>query len=428
MNPLIVMFICFILFLLLGLPIFAAIGLPCAIYILLDGSVPLMLIPQRIFTTVDSISLLAIPLFMLSGELMNSGGITKSILNFCTTVVGHVRGGLAHISILTCMLFAGMCGSCAAAASSVGSMMIPALREEKYDDDFIGAVIASGAVLGPVIPPSIIMVIYASISGASVAKLFLGGVVPGIIIGVLLMVVAYIISIRRGYKARNDKLPPLKVIGSAFLKSLPALILPFAIMGGIMSGLFTATEAGAMACIYAAALGFVTKELKLSDMKGILFRAAKSATNILLLMATGSILGWILTKNQVPQTMTKILLGITTQPTALMLIIIVFVLFLGCFLTDSTIVPLLTPLLLPVIASIGYDQIAFGVVLCVMAVVGNLTPPVGGLLFVVSGVGNIPVMSISRAVLPFLAVIIGVLVLCSIFPPIVSFLPTLLMG
>lgn len=428
MNPLIVLFICFILFLMVGLPIFAAIGLPCAIYILLDGNIPLMLIPQRIFTTVDSTSLLAIPLFMLSGELMNSGGITKSILNFCTTVVGHIRGGLAHISILTCMLFAGMCGSCAAAASSVGSMMIPALREENYDDDFIGAVIASGAVLGPVIPPSIIMVIYASLSGASVAKLFLGGVVPGILIGLLLMVIAYIISVRRGYKARNEKLPPFKMIGSTFLKSLPALVLPFAIMGGIMSGLFTATEAGAMACVYAAVLGFATRELKVSDLKGILIRAAKSATNILLLMSTGSILGWILTKNQVPQTMTKALLGITTQPVALMLIIIAFVLFLGCFLTDSTIVPLLTPLLLPVINSIGYDPIAFGVILCVIAVVGNLTPPVGGLLFVVSGVGGIPVISISKAVLPFLAVIVGVLVLCSIFPPIVSFLPTLLMG
>ena len=188
MSPLLVLFISFIVFLLSGLPIFAAIGMPCALYIILDGSIPLVLIPQRIFTTVDSTSLLAIPLFMLSGELMNSGGITKSILNFCTTVVGHIRGGLAHISILTCMLFAGMCGSCAAAASSVGSMMIPALREEKYDDDFIGAVIASGAVLGPIIPPSIIMVIYASISGASVAKLFLGGIAPGIIIGALLMV------------------------------------------------------------------------------------------------------------------------------------------------------------------------------------------------------------------------------------------------
>lgn len=428
MSPLIVLFVCFIVFLLLGLPIYVAIGMPCSFYILLDGTIPLMLIPQRIFTTVDSLSLLAIPLFMLSGELMNSGGITKSILNFCTTVVGHIRGGLAHISILTCMLFAGMCGSCAAAASSVGSMMIPALREENYDDDFIGAVIASGAVLGPVIPPSIIMVIYASISGASVAKLFLGGIAPGVIIGVLLMVIAYIISVKRGYKTKNDKLPPIKEIGAAFIKSLPALILPFAIMGGIMSGLFTATEAGAMACIYAAVLGFVTKELKISDLKGILLRAGKSATNILLLMATGSVLGWILTKNQVPQTMTKILLGITTQPIALMLIIIAFVLFLGCFLTDSTIVPLLTPLLLPVITSIGYDQIAFGVILCVVAVLGNLTPPVGGLLFVVSGVGKIPVMSISKAVLPFLGVIVFVMVLCTVFPGIISFIPNLLMS
>ena len=423
-----IMFITFLVLLLSGLPIFAAIGLSSVTYLVISHDVPLMLIPQKIFVTVNAYSLLAIPLFMLAGELMNSGGITRSILNFCSRIVGHIRGGLAHVSILTCMIFAGMCGSCTAAAASVGSMMLPALRADGYEDDYSASVIASAAVLGPVIPPSIIMVIYASISGDSVAKLFLGGIIPGIIIGILLMVMAYIVAARRGYSAKNQHMAPPAEIAKAFLHSLPALMLPVIIIVGIMSGVFTATEAGAVAVLYAAILGVVTHELHLKDIKPIMMKAARSTTNVLLLMATGATLGWILTKNQVPQNMTKALLDITQQPILLMIIIITFILFLGCFLTDATIVPIVTPLVLPVVRSIGYDPIAFGVILCTISVVGNLTPPVGGLLFVVSGIGDIPVGKIAKTVLPFLGVIVGVLVLCSIFPGIISFIPNVLLG
>jgi len=427
MSPIVIMFIVFLVLLTSGLPIFAAIGLSSVTYIVLSGAIPLMLIPQKLFANVNNFSLLAILLFMLAGELMNRGGITKNILDFSSKIIGHVVGSLAHVSILGCMIFAGMCGSCTAAAASVGSMMIPALRKEGYDDDFNGAVIASAAVLGPVIPPSIIMVIYASITGESVARLFLGGIVPGLIITGALMGVAFIISLRRGYKAKNQKMAPLGDIVKSFLHTFPALMLPVVIIVGILSGVFTATEAGAIAVAYAAVLGFASKELKLAHMKDILIRSAKSTTNVLLLMGTGQTFGWILAREQVPQAMTMALISITSQPVLLVLIIVAFVLFLGCFLTDATIVPILTPLLLPVIQRVGYDPIAFGVILCVTAVVGNLTPPVGGLLFVVSSIGNIPVYKIAKGVLPFLFVIIAVLVLCTIFPGIVSFLPSILM-
>lgn len=427
MSPIVIMFIVFLLLLTSGLPIFVAIGLSSVTYIVLSGAIPLMLIPQKLFANVNNFSLLAILLFMLAGELMNRGGITKNILSFSSKVIGHIAGSLAHVSILGCMIFAGMCGSCTAAAASVGSMMIPALRKEGYADDFSGAVIASAAVLGPVIPPSIIMVIYASITGASVARLFIGGIIPGLMIGAALMIVAYIISIRRGYKPKNERMAPLRDILSSFLHTFPALMLPVIIIVGILSGVFTATEAGAIAVAYAAILGFASKELKLAHMKDILIRSAKSTTNVLLLMGTGQTFGWILAREQVPQAMTMGLISITSQPALLVLIIIAFVLFLGCFLTDATIVPILTPLLLPVIMRVGYDPIAFGVILCVTAVVGNLTPPVGGLLFVVSSIGNIPVYKIAKGVLPFLFVIVAVLVLCAIFPKIVSFLPSILM-
>ena len=427
MSPIVIMFIVFLLLLTSGLPIFAAIGLSSATYIVFSGTIPLMLIPQKLFANVNNFSLLAILLFMLAGELMNRGGITRNILDFSSKVIGHIAGSLAHVSILGCMIFAGMCGSCTAAAASVGSMMIPALRKEGYDDDFTGAVIASAAVLGPVIPPSIIMVIYASITGESVARLFLGGIVPGLIITIALMTVAYIISLRRGYKPTNEKMAPPREILKSFLHTFPALMLPVVIIVGILSGIFTATEAGAIAVAYAAILGFASKELKLAHLKDILIRAAKSTTNVLLLMGTGQTFGWILAREQVPQAMTMALISITSQPVMLVLIIVAFVLFLGCFLTDATIVPILTPLLLPVIQRIGYDPIAFGVILCITAVVGNLTPPVGGLLFVVSSIGNIPVYKIAKGVLPFLFVIITVLVLCAIFPQVISFLPSILM-
>lgn len=427
MNAAIIMGILFFVLLIRGLPISFATGLAAMVYILLTPNIPAILIPQRMFVTVDSFALMAIPLFILAGELMNSGGITRKIVDFSSKLVGHITGGLAHISILACMIFAGMCGSCTAAGVSVGSMMIPALKKENYDVDFSAAVIASAAVLGPVIPPSIIMVVYASLTGTSVAKLFLGGIAPGIIIGMLLMFTAYRISKKRGYQAKLARRCSLKEIMVSFRKSLAALLLPIVIIGGILSGMFTATEAGAIGVAYAGAVGFLSGEIHISDVKRILLNAAKSSTNILFLMGTGAVFGWILTSLQIPQMMTRLLIGISSQPQILMLIIIAFVLFLGCFLADAAIVPVLAPLLFPVIQQVGIDPVAFGVILCTTAVVGNITPPVGGLLFVISGVGNVSVTKTARAVLPFLAVIVCVLVACGIFPQIVTTIPNLLM-
>lgn len=427
MNAAVVMGILFFILLVSGLPISFATGVATMTYLLLTPGIPAILIPQRMFVTIDSFALMAIPLFMLAGELMNSGGITNKIVEFSSDLVGHITGGLAHISILACMIFAGMCGSCTAAGVSVGSMMIPALRHEHYDPDFSAAVIASAAVLGPVIPPSIIMVVYASLTGTSVAKLFLGGIAPGLIIGALLMFTAYRISKKRGYQSKYKSRRPVGVIVRSFRKSLSALLLPLIIIGGILSGIFTATEAGAIGVAYAAVVGVVSGEIHLQDVRRILLNAAKSTTNVLFLMGTGAVLGWILTSLQIPQMMTKLLVGISSQPQILMLIIIAFVLFLGCFLADAAIVPILAPLLFPVIRQVGVDPVAFGVLLCTTAVVGNITPPVGGLLFVISSVGNVSVTKTARAIMPFLAVIVCVLATCAIFPQIITAIPGMLL-
>ena len=357
---------------------------------------------------------------------MNCGGITKVILNFAKKAIGHIRGGFLHVTTVASMIFASMCGSSAATASAIGGMMIPALRDDGYDDDLIGAVVASGACLGPVIPPSLVLVLYASISGDSIAKLFMGGAIPGILMGLLFMVINAIICKKRGYETALKERASFGEVMKALVQVLPSLALPVITMGGILMGVFTATEGGAFAAGYALLLGIIYKEITLKKFIQALYNAAKSTANVMLIMGTGVTLGWILTKNQVPQMLTKMLIGITENPILLMFIIIAFIIFLGCFLTEATIVPVLGPLLLPVIKSVGYDPIAFGVIFCSISVAGALTPPVGGMLFVTSGVGNIPVMDIAKTVLPYLGVIIFVLLLCSVFPGIVSFLPSLL--
>ena len=428
MNALLMLGISFLILLMVGFPIFAAVGLSSVIYLLLDGSAPLVLIPQKIFSSADNFSMLALPLFMLMGELMNSGGITKVILNFAKKAIGHIRGGLLHVTTVASMIFASMCGSSAATAASIGGMMIPALRDDGYDDDLIGSVVASGACLGPIIPPSIILVIYASISGDSIAKLFLGGAIPGVIMGLLYMVVSARICKKRGYELQAKEKAPMKEVMKAFFQALPSLAIPIISMGGILMGVFTATEGGAIASAYALILSVINREMTVEKFITALYNAAKQSANVMLIMGTGATLGWILTKNQVPQMLTKMLIGITSNPILLMFIIIGFILFLGCFLTEATIVPVLAPLLLPVIKQVGFDPIAFGVILCSISVAGALTPPVGGMLFVTSGVGNIPVMSIAKTVIPYLGIIVFVLLLCSVFPGIVSFLPNLLVN
>ena len=426
MNALLMLAVSFLILLMVGFPIFAAVGLSSVIYLLLDGTAPLVLIPQKIVSSADNFSMLALPLFMLMGELMNSGGITKVILNFAKTVIGHVRGGLLYVTTVASMIFASMCGSSAATAASIGGMMIPALRDDGYDDDLIGSVVASGACLGPIIPPSIILVIYASISGDSIAKLFLGGAIPGVLMGLLYMLISARICKKRGYELQAKERAPMKEVMKAFFQALPSLAIPIISMGGILMGVFTATEGGAIASAYALILSIINREMTVKKFVTALFNAAKQSANVMLIMGTGATLGWILTKNQVPQMLTKMLIGITSNPILLMFIIIGFILFLGCFLTEATIVPVLAPLLLPVIKQVGFDPIAFGVILCSISVAGALTPPVGGMLFVTSSVGNIPVMSIAKTVLPYLGVITFVLLLCSVFPGIVSFLPNLL--
>lgn len=426
-SELIILLILFLVLMVIGVPISYATAMSCGIYLLL-AKVPIIVVPQRMFATVNNTSFIAIPLFMLAGELMNSGGITRKIIEFSKTIIGHVAGGFAHVSILAGMIFAAMSGSAAAAGASIGSMMIPAMEEAGYDNDFGVAVTASAAVIGPIIPPSIIMVIFAGCTGASVGKLFMGGVVPGVMIGVALMVLSSMIAKKRGYKPMTDHRASFGEILKSFWNSLPALMLPVIIIGGILSGIVTPTEAGMLGVIYGAIIGFVYREITIKDIKPIFLNAAKSASNILFLMSTGQILGWILTSAQLPQKIAVYLTSVTSNSIAMMLIIVFFVSVLGCFMDNSSIVPILAPLLLPITQELGIDLIQYGVILCMTAVAGALTPPVGNLLYIGAAIGNVPIMKAAKTTLPFWLVITAVIIACSVFPQVITFLPTLLMG
>jgi C4-dicarboxylate transporter DctM subunit len=415
----------FLGFMIIGVPISYSTALSCGIYLLMINY-SIIILPQRMFATTNNTAFIAIPLFMLAGELMNSGGITKKIVEFSKTLIGHITGGFAHVSILAGMIFAAMSGSAAAAGASIGSMMIPAMEEAGYDKDFGVAVTASAAVIGPVIPPSIIMVIFAGCTGASVGKLFLGGVIPGILIGIALMIISSFIAKKRGYKPMTDRRASVGEIVKSFWTSFPALLLPVIIIGGILSGIVTPTEAGMLGVIYGALIGFLYREISIKDIRPIFLRAAKSASNILFLMATGQILGWILTSVQLPQTIAAYLTSITSSSIAMMMIIIFFVSVLGCFMDNSSIVPILAPLLLPITQEMGIDLIQYGVILCTTAVAGALTPPVGNLLYIGASIGNVPVMKAAKTTFPFWVAITITIILCGIFPSLITFLPGLM--
>ena len=417
------MLIIFIALILLGLPIAWGTGLATVFYIESQKSIPIMLLAQRMFKTSDSFSLLAIPLFMLAGEFMNGGGITKRIVDLASKWIGHIVGSLAHITIIASMLFASMSGSSAASAASIGSMLIPPMKEKGYDGGYAVGVTACSSVLGPIIPPSIAFVVYASITGDSISDLFMGGIVPGAVMALCMMFIAYVIAKKRGYPVEPKA--SWKERFDALKHSILALLMPLIILGGIMSGVFTATEAGCVGVVYGIIVGFLTKELKVKAIPGILLNAAKTTANIMMIMGTSQVLGWILVSQQLPQKMTKLLTGISTNPTIVFLIILALIMFLGCFMVDAAIMPIMAPLLMPVVLAVGINPIHFGVVVNMMAVAGGVTPPVGNLLYIAAGIGDVPVIEAAKGVVPFLLALLAAMLICVFCPPLVTFIPSL---
>lgn len=418
-----VLVIVFFVFLFLGMPIGAALGIS-SIVSMMSSDLPGILLPQRTFVQLDSFSLMAVPIFVLAGEVMASAGITKRIVDFASSLVGHLTAGLAQVSIVSAMLMAGISGSAAADASALGGMLIPAMKDEGYDDDFAAAVIASSNVIGPIIPPSIMMIIYGSMTSVSIGDMFMGGIVPGILFGLSLMAITYFIFRKR--KLPKKKKATLKQIWIAFKNAIWALITPIIIVGGILSGIFTPTESGVAAVIYAFAFGLISKNIELKDVKDIMVRAAYGTTTPMFLIGVSSVFGWILARNNFPVMVGELLASVTTNPILFIIIIWAFYIFIGCFMEDTAAMIILTPVLAPIAATYGFDPVHFGVFTVITLLCGCVTPPIGMLLFITSSIANIKLAKLYKTIVPFAITLAVISLVIGVFPQLVTFLPSII--
>lgn len=387
--------------------------------------IPLIVVGQRMIQGINSFTLLAIPFFILAGQIMSEGGMALRIINLAQLFVGRIRGGLALVNNVACMLFGNLSGSAVADVSSVGSVMIPAMKKKGYDADYSVAVTASSSIQGVVMPPSHNMILYAiAAGGVSISSMFLAGVIPCLLLLVSLMITSYIIARKRGYQKGDPidgKMVP-KILLDGFMSMLTAVI----ILGGIFSGLFTATESGALACLYAFILTFfVYRDIPLSRMVTILKRTFRTVAMVMFLIAASDAFGWILAYLQIPSMLTDLLLMASENKFVILLIINVLLLLLGAPMDMAPMILILTPILLPVVTSLGVDPVHFGIIMILNCGIGLLTPPVGSVLFVGCAIGKVSIEKVTKALLPFFLVMILDLLILTYVPSISLWLPGL---
>jgi C4-dicarboxylate transporter DctM subunit len=418
------MFVIMLAFMMLGLDIGVSMGVASLFYLVVKAAsgalVPLTILPQKMVNGVDSFPLLAVPLFMLAGELMNRGGVTVRLVRFSMGLVGHITGGMANVVVLTNMIMAGMSGSAIADAAATGSVLVPAMKLSGYPVRFSAAVVSAASTIGPIIPPSIPMVIIGSMVEVSVARMFLGGAIPGILIGLALMGVNRVIARREGFPVeRRVTRGELLASGKdAFL----ALLMPIVVVGGIVTGATTPTEASMVGVWYAFILGFfVYREIRLADIPGILVRMAISSGAVMLTVATATVFGWIATSERMGPTLTQWILAITHSPARILFLMMVLLLILGCLMEPIPILVLMVPILFPVAKAIGVDPVHFGVLVTINVTIGMLTPPVGLTLFLMSSMFKVSIADLSRALVPFLAVLTISLFVVTYVEPLVVF-------
>lgn len=413
----------FVLFL-VGIPICFSLGL-VSIFGMVQGATPMIVVIQRLFTGADSTALIAIPLFILAGGLMVQGGISNRIVSFADALIGHFPSGLALVSILACMFFAAITGSAIAATAAIGGIMIPIMREKNYEDTFSAPLIACGGSIGPIIPPSIPLLLYGTMANVSVGKLFIGGFIPGIIMGVGLMIYSYFVGKKRHYVGREKKASREEILRTG-KDAVLALIMPIIIIGGILSGIFTATESGAIACAYAIIIGgLVYRELKLENMFSLFVDCAKSTGQVLVVVACASLFTWVITVAQVPQTVSALLSDSIHSRVVLLLVINIILLIAGTFIDTTSALVIFTPLFLPLVQAMGIDLIHFGLVMAVNLTIGMCTPPLGVCLFVAGSIAKVSLKDQMKDLLPMLGVLLIVLLIVTYVPQTVTFLPNL---
>ena len=414
----------FLLFLVIGLPVFFGLLAAPGLLLWLNGQErDIGLLYRNVYNGIDSFPLMAIPFFMLAGELMNRGGITSRLVEFAQAMMGHLRGGLAHVNILSSMLFAGLSGSAVADTSALGSMLIPAMEKQGYTRRFAAAITAASSVIGPIIPPSGIMIIYAYVMGESVAALFLAGIVPGIMVGLGLMLMVKVMADRYDFPVASAKYS-WGARGQASLKAFFPLLTPVIILGGILGGIFTPTEAAAVAVGYATFIGlFVLKSLKLKDLPPILTKAAMTSSVVLLLVGAAMAFKTVVSLSHAPETLAAYILSLSDNPLVLLFLINILLFIVDMFLDAGPAIIILGPILGPIFISLGVHPVHFAIIMSVNLTVGLATPPMGLVLFVASSVSGERVESIARAILPFLLVEIVVIFLITYIPAISMTIP-----
>ncbi len=423
----IILVVTFVVLLVLNVPIAFSIGLATFFTILSVGTIPTFtIIAQRMATGIDSFALLAIPFFILSGILMGRGGIARRLINFAGALVGRFTGGLAYVNVLTCMMFGAISGSSVAAVSSVGGFMIPEMKKKGYDNNFNVAVSTTAATTGLLIPPSNIMIIYALASGGvSVAAMFMAGFLPGIIFGLFLILVSGIISIKRNYGSGEKS--GLKKIIRTFLEAIPGIMLIFIVLGGILGGIFTATEAAAIAVVYSFILAvFFYREVKFSDLPEILLQSGITTAIVMMLIGTSAAMSWILAYENIPQNMSAALIALSDNKYVILLIINFILLFVGTFMDMTPAVLIFTPIFLPVVQQLGMHPVHFGIIMIANLCIGLCTPPVGTCLFVGCGVGKTTIAKVTKPLIPFFIAMIAALMLITYIPSLSMFIPKML--
>jgi tripartite ATP-independent transporter DctM subunit len=420
-----VLFISFVALLGYGVPVAYSIGISTTLVLIINISFlpSVTTASQRMTTGIDNFALLAIPFFILAGELMNRGGVAKRLIDFAKSLIGSLPGGLAYVNIISAMLFGAISGSAIAAASAIGSTLTDKMEKEGYPREFSASVNISSSTTGLLIPPSNVLIIFALASGgtASVAALFIAGYVPGILVGLAIMVMVFIYAKRKGLP-RADRVG-FKQLVIDFKNAFLSLTLLFIVVGGIVAGVFTATEAAAIAVVYAVFLGFLNKELHVSDFKGILLKSAKTTAVVMFLIATSMAMSWVFSFEGIPQMLTGLLVDSVSNPIVVFLLINLILLVVGTFMDMTPAVLIFTPIFLPVAITLGMHPVQFGMVIVLNLCIGVCTPPVGTLLFVGSGVAGVPVSKVIRPLLSLLAAMAFVLLLITYFPALSLWLP-----
>ena len=408
----------------LGMPIGFCLGLAAIAKVLLDGQVPVLILAQQVYEALDNFSLLAIPLFVLAGELMGVAGITERLVNLSRALIGHFRGGLAQANILTNMFMGAISGSALADLTAIGSMMIPAMKREGYRPAFAVAVTACAAMMAPIIPPSIIAVIYGSVTGVSIGALFMGGVIPGIMAGLAMLMLVWYMAPSVG--AQPSPKASWGERGRVTLQAMPAILMPLIIIGGILSGVFTPTEAGAVAALYALLFGLIRRQHSARSLYENFAAAAFTTSSALMTLAGAGLFSWVLSRAGVGQAALQLMLSITSDPTLAMLVLILFFFLMGTFLEPVPALIIVVPIMAPLIAHLGYDPVHFGIVVIMLLVLGSVTPPVGILAMVACKIAGITYGQSLGMLLPFTLVWLAVILLVAFVPELVLWLPRMI--